>query len=74
MTIIKEIELGEDLKELLKEHPDFYNISNIKSENIEENTLYYVEKHIGFYPPFNKSGIFVLCLRIIDDNFIENIW
>jgi hypothetical protein len=71
MTTMNEVELGEDLNDLIKNHPDFYNLSG-KSFNDWE--LYFVKKHIGFYQPENQSGIFLLEATLVDDEFVGKIW
>ena len=70
--ILKEVELGEDIKESLNKCADYYNLSGI--EDIDDNKLYLVEKHIGFYEPEGKSGLFLLSLEVVDEELIKEIW
>jgi hypothetical protein len=71
MTVLSEVELGEDLNDLSNNHPDFYNLSGMK---FDDCTLYLVKKHIGYYPLEDKSGIFVLEAKIVDDDLINKMF
>ncbi len=69
MTKTTDTELGEDLKKL-ESHPDIHNVSNTKLDELDDNTLYLIEKHIGYYEPEKKSGIFMLSIKEITDEMI----
>lgn len=71
MTLLTEVELGEDIKELISKHPDFHNLTNVKKEEIQDNELYHITKHIGYYESEKKSGIFLLKIEEVNDEFIK---
>ena len=74
MTTITDTEFGEDLKEMIKNHPDCYNLSNVTYEDIVDDEMYYIEKHIGYYEPEGKSGIFIKGITLITDEFINKMF
>ncbi len=71
ITEIKEVELGEDIKEMVTKNVDIHNVSGIDINTLDDDECYLVTKHVGFYPKCNKSGLFILSLILITEEFIE---
>ena len=74
MTKTNDTLLGEDIKECLDKNQDCYNLSNVKYNDIVDNEMYYITKHIGYYEKEKKSGMFILSITHVTDDFINKMF
>lgn len=72
MTTTKDVELGEDIIDLVVRHPDVFNETDINVLDLDKDTLYLIEKHIGYYAPRKRSGIFIIGIIEITDEYMES--
>lgn len=70
MTTIKEVELGEDIKKMFNKCSCAHNETNINIEKLDNDELYLIEKHIGFYEPKQTSGIFILNITELTEEYL----
>ena len=71
MVEIKDVELGDDLKELMVLHPDVHNLTDISTSTLQDNELYLITKTIGYREDQGKSGIFIEKIEHITDEWME---
>jgi len=69
MTETKEVEMGGDIK-ALQNHPDAFNYSDMHYDQLEDAVLYFVTKHIGYYEPAKRAGIFITDIEEVTEDSV----
>jgi len=73
MTVIKELLMGEDIKEAFDKCIDMSNKSNVDIDKLDDWEIYYISKHIGCHEKYKSSGIFILDIEHMTEEFSEKL-
>jgi hypothetical protein len=69
-TVTTKYDFGNDIKLNMKKCKDIYNLTHTNINELKNDEMYELKTLIGYYKILDKSGIFILSIKEVDDVYI----